>query len=112
MELDKNTVNEFFFAVKDDDLDKVKSFIEAGMDVNTIWTYGYSALILAASYGHLDMVKYLVSVGADLNIYKDDDNALAYARENDHQEVVDYLMSVLNKTQLENLIYNSNQYLI
>jgi hypothetical protein len=49
-------------------------------------------LIFASQYGQLEVVQYLVSVGA--NIYADTDHAVRFASENGHLEVVQYLVSV------------------
>jgi ankyrin repeat protein len=48
------------------------------------------ALRWAASDGHLDVVKYLVSKGA--NVHVRDDEALLYAAGNGHLQVVKYLV--------------------
>ncbi len=50
------------------------------------------ALRLASRFGHLDVVKYLVSIGADIHVYKDD--ALKWAITNKHLDVVKYLKSL------------------
>ena len=48
------------------------------------------ALILASKYGHLDVVEYLVDHGA--NIHAQDDQALIYATRNCHVDIVKYLV--------------------
>lgn len=51
-----------------------------------------TALILAAQYGHLDCVKFLVQKGANINYYdRLNFTALDYAKENGYKDVVDYL---------------------
>jgi hypothetical protein len=50
------------------------------------------AFILAASNGHLEVVKYLVSLGAD--IHRHDNYAIISASSNGHLEVVKYLASL------------------
>jgi len=47
------------------------------------------ALHQAAFYGHLDVVKYLISLGAD--VHAEDDGALRWAERNKHTEVAEYL---------------------
>ena len=48
------------------------------------------ALYLSAQYGHLEVVKYLVSLGAD--IHADNEYALRWSAGNGHLEVVKYLI--------------------
>lgn len=59
---DTDTVKLFFEAVGDGDLDKVKSYLEAGefqADITNI--DGLQAIHLATSKGHLQIVKYILS---------------------------------------------------
>ncbi len=49
-------------------------------------------IVASAKYGHLETVKYLISIGAD---YTDDDNcAIRWASYNGHLETVKYLVSI------------------
>jgi len=57
-----------------------------------IHAYNDHALRFSARYGHLEVVKYLVGVGAD--IHADEDFALGWSAENGHLKVVKYLISV------------------
>ncbi len=64
-------------------LERVKTLIEKeGVDVNARETQtkiGGTALILAAEEGHLEVVKYLINKGADINAKADNGNtALMY----------------------------------
>ena len=52
----------------------------------------------AASWGHLDVVKLLVSKGADVRA--SGDWALRFSAENGHKEVHNYLKEVLNEKGL------------
>ena len=50
--------------------------------------------MLAASEGHVNIVRTLVLAGADINIIDEDEmNALAHAADNDHAAVVRFLKS-------------------
>ena len=51
-----------------------------------------TALLYASQWGHLEMVKYLVGNGADVNAKdKNDKTALILASENGHFDLVKYL---------------------
>ena len=65
--------------------------------------YSYrTALVYASGNGHLDIVKYLVSKGADINIIGDKYGItpLSNAAKNGHLEVVKYLLE--NKADVKN----------
>ena len=51
-----------------DPLDAVKLFVEKGADVNAVNALGNSALHYAATQGNERMIRYLVSVGANLDL--------------------------------------------
>ncbi|GJJ70108.1 uncharacterized protein EMPS_02457 [Entomortierella parvispora] len=58
-----------WLAASDGDLEAVKKFIEEkGVSVDAQDEFGYSALHAAASYGHKDLIQYLLEKGADVNI--------------------------------------------
>lgn len=54
-------------AARKGELEGVEQAIKAGVDVDAKTTYGATALSFAADRGHLDVVKYLLSKGADPN---------------------------------------------
>ena len=54
-------------AAETGDLEKVKSLIESGADVNIKNNGGWSPLYMAAAGGHLDVVKLLIAKGANVN---------------------------------------------
>ena len=71
------------------DYPAVRRLVEQGADVNTSQN-GFSALILAAAGGHLDIVEYLVAKGMDVNAEnREGINALTMASE--YIEVIMYL---------------------
>ena len=55
-----------------------------------------TALCVSSENGHLDIVKYLVENGADINKYSyhlnNEDNVTCLASENGHLEIVKYLV--------------------
>ncbi|KAK3834533.1 MAG: ankyrin repeat-containing domain protein [Linnemannia gamsii] len=58
-----------WLAASDGDLAAVKVFInEKGISINAQDEFGYSALHAAASYGHKELITYLLENGADVNI--------------------------------------------
>ncbi|KAH7056462.1 ankyrin repeat-containing domain protein [Linnemannia elongata] len=58
-----------WLAASDGDLAAVKAFInEKGVSINAQDEFGYSALHAAASYGHKELITYLLENGADVNI--------------------------------------------
>ena len=74
------------------DLAVVKLFVEAGMPVYTADARGWTVLHWAAFGGDLEVVKYLLSQGADLNawhFYQEDPSRVAYEGRNS-RTVVDY----------------------
>ncbi|OQR81985.1 hypothetical protein THRCLA_11235 [Thraustotheca clavata] len=72
-------------------------------DINALSENGYSAVAVAAYYGHLDVVKFLALHGANLNQVTD--NAvfpLRIAAQEGHTEVVRYLVPLLNDVDRRN----------
>lgn len=61
MELKKH----FFNAAREGDMEVLELFIESRYDLDTQDTKGYSALILATYYGHLNAVERLLTAGAN-----------------------------------------------
>ncbi len=55
------------------DLEKLKEFVESGIDVNAKGNDKFHSppLVIAAGNGHTDIVVYLISKGADVNAYND-----------------------------------------
>ena len=73
----------------------VRLFVQAGMSVDTADRHGLTVLHRAASRGDLEVVKFLVGLGASIGATDEDDlyfTALHYAAEGGHLEVVQYLV--------------------
>ena len=49
------------------DLEKVKTEVEGGRDIDSMDAAGQTALMYAAENGQMDVVRYLISNGADVN---------------------------------------------
>lgn len=77
----------------DENLEKIKSMVELGVDVNIQNGSGQTALMMAARYGCEKIVTYLLDSGADVNLrdgYRN--SALDYAIRGDRVEVARYLI--------------------
>ncbi|KAG7706311.1 hypothetical protein KL914_003206 [Ogataea haglerorum] len=62
-------MSNIWIAASDNKLDKVREYIESGSyTANSKDPNGYTPMHAAASYGNLDLLKYLVSQGGDINI--------------------------------------------
>ncbi|MFL6279689.1 MAG: ankyrin repeat domain-containing protein [Vicinamibacterales bacterium] len=55
-------------AARKGDASAVKKLLDAGVDVNTRFRYGATALFYACDHGHVDVVKVLLDQGADLTL--------------------------------------------
>jgi len=64
----KFTKEDYIKTFENGDLDAIKCFIDAGIDLNIKNKNGYTALILAAKHNNLEMAKLLISKGANLNV--------------------------------------------
>ncbi len=88
------TADAFVGSARAGNLEVVKLFVQAGMDVNNSRQAdtGFAALHYAALYGHLEVVKYLVGRGASLTLNSNSgDTPLHYAATG-HLAVVKYLV--------------------
>jgi outer membrane protein assembly factor BamB len=77
------------------DLTAVKKLHAEGFDLNARTKYGATALSFACDKGHLDVARYLIEHGADVNA-KDDFyqvTPLGWALYNDHVEIVKLLVA-------------------
>ena len=75
------------------DVEQVEQGLQEGLDVNSADEEGYSALQAAAENDHLDVVKLLVSKGADI-AHRSPNTALELAEMAGNKEVMVYLKSL------------------
>jgi uncharacterized protein len=54
-------------AVRSGDIDRVRSVLDAGADINALDEHGQTALMNAVYWGNLDIAKLLIEHGAKLN---------------------------------------------
>ncbi|BEI87200.1 hypothetical protein CcaverHIS002_0705460 [Cutaneotrichosporon cavernicola] len=59
-------------AASDGDIERVRSLIAAGATANDRDAHSYTPMHAAASYAHLQLLEYLVSVGGNVNLPDDD----------------------------------------
>ncbi|WP_347454606.1 ankyrin repeat domain-containing protein [Acinetobacter sp. ANC 7454] len=75
------------------DVEQVENGLQEGLDVNSADEEGYSALQAAAENDHLEVVKLLVSKGADVD-HRSTYTALELAEMAGNKDVVEYLKSL------------------
>jgi ankyrin repeat protein len=86
--------DQFYEAVRQGDVAAVTKLLDQGVDVNTKFRYGATALFKAAERGHTEVVKLLLARGADVTVKDTFYNATAmtWALDNDHLETVRALL--------------------
>ncbi len=87
--------DQFFEAARSGDVAKVTALLDKGVDVNTKYRYGTTALFKAAERGNVEVVKLLLARGADATV-KDTfygATAMTWALQNDHIGVVRELLA-------------------
>ena len=75
------------------DVEQVEQGLQEGLDVNSADEEGYSALQAAAENDHLEVVKLLVSKGADVD-HRSTYTALELAEMAGNKDIVAYLKSL------------------
>lgn len=88
------SAGELLQAVKNDDINQVYYILKSGKaNINAQDTGGETALIRDVRYGNLEITKYLIESGADVNIKsKDYGTALIWASIRGYLEIVDLLI--------------------
>jgi ankyrin repeat protein len=71
---------------------EVRSLLDAGAEVNATDDDGFTALLLASTWGHPEVVHLLIKAGADVNAQdKDGATELMHASQAGHTEIVELL---------------------
>jgi ankyrin repeat protein len=68
----------YFAAARRGDVAEIRKLLDAGLDVNTPFRYGATALSYACDRGHLDVVKLLLERGARVDVRDSFYNATAF----------------------------------
>lgn len=86
--------NKVLKAIKENDLNALKILLKSGADPSAkLDDYGRMAFMLAAANGYVEILKFLVKNGADINATSDyNRTALILAARNGHLEVVKILL--------------------
>ena len=99
--------DQFYEAVRKGDLALVTSLLDKGVDVNSKFRYGATALFKAAERGHLEIVKLLLARGADVTV-KDtfyQATAMTWAIDNGHTEIVRLILDK-DPTSVDSVLMN------
>lgn len=87
--------DKLFEAVRTGDAAAVTALLDKGADVNAKYRYGMTALFKAAERGNLEVANVLIARGVDVTV-KDTfyhANALSWALQNDHNDVVKVILA-------------------
>ncbi|XP_071111393.1 uncharacterized protein [Haliotis cracherodii] len=86
---------DLYVASGDGNLEEVKRILSRGVDVNCRWRGSMTPVILAAYYGHRDVLELLVGEGADVSLVDEDgDNTLHWACRGGDMETVKFVLSL------------------
>ena len=100
----RNSVREtaFHYVVIENRIDLAQLLLEWGSDINTRSYGGATPLMDAAAVGHIEMVKWLVQHGADIELKDDlEETALSKATRNDYAEAFHFLLSLPRKHEID-----------
>ncbi|MBD2072923.1 ankyrin repeat domain-containing protein [Phormidium sp. FACHB-592] len=84
-------------AIEKNNLPILQMLLEAGADPNTGMEDDDRAIMHAVWHGNLDMVKLLITNGADINAWSQGDTAIMSAARNAHQAVYEYLYPLVDE---------------
>ena len=87
--------DELFNAARRGDAATVKALLDKGVDVNTKFRYGATAISYASDKGHLEVVKLLIERKADVNVKDTFYGAtpIIWAAEKGHAKIVEALLA-------------------
>ena len=82
-------------AARQGDLATIERLVGEGLDFDAKTRYGATALSFACDKGHVDVVRYLVDLGADVNVQDTfyEYTPLGWATSKKHVEVIEVLLA-------------------
>jgi ankyrin repeat protein len=89
--------NALHWAVVQNDLAAARLLIEAGINVDQHGDLGHTPLHDACSFGHRDMVLFLIESGADVLARTEGDTPFELARLSGHTEICDLLRPLMGQ---------------
>jgi len=92
--LNTDLKDDFFAAVRKNDIPAVEALLAKGVDVNSTFRYNQTALFPACDKGYTDMVKFLIAHGAKVDV-KDtfyQATPMTWALEHEHYDIVKLLL--------------------
>ena len=86
---DEFTADQLLEAARSGNLERITQIVDSGVDINSKTEYGSTALFFACDRGHLEVVKYLLKTGAEVDAKDSFYNAtpLTWAQANGHDEI-------------------------
>lgn len=114
----KQTIKKLYDAIDNDDLETIqttfKSIVEAGLDINSeLQKYTDIILTHACRKNNIEIVKFFVDQGCDVNGSPDEYHPICAAAANGHLEIVKFLVEnganlyIENKYTGNSLLYNA-----
>ena len=98
-----NLSDDFFYAVWNNNAEKIKEMAGWGFDVNRKNKAGAHAMKEAATYGHIETIKTLLELGADVDVQDEDgDTALMMASNEGYTDVAEKLIEAGANVNLQN----------
>ena len=87
-----DSLNKIINAVINNDIDKIKSLMEPGIDLDEKDLNGRTSLIIACQKGHLEIARILLNSGANYALYDNaGKNAMHYAIESGYSDIVNLI---------------------
>jgi ankyrin repeat protein len=100
LSFDKHNDVSLHQAIRSGDIVFVERLIRAGVAVDSVTDYGYSALDLAAEAGNLQIINLLLEAGADVD-YSQESSPLHMAVKSGHVDVVKHLIEAGANLEIE-----------
>lgn len=100
---DMEQFDNIWVASTEGSVNKVTAFLESGVNINAQDEYGFSPMHAAASYGHVALLEYLLTNGADVNLRDlDGDTPLLICEDQASFEMLERHGADINATNNDN----------